>query len=69
MIKARHLVLSMGASLSVPNPSKVPNATSFTGDILDLGNFKNSSSWKGKRGIVVGSATGGHDGLLQLSYL
>jgi len=68
VIKARHLVLSMGASLSVPNPPRVPNADSFKGTILDLGNFKNSSSWKGKKGIVVGSATGGHDGLFQLSY-
>jgi hypothetical protein len=42
----------MGASLSVPNPPKVPNADSFKGDILDLGNFKNSSSWTGKKGIV-----------------
>ena len=68
VIKARHLVLSMGASLSVPNPPRVPNADSFKGTILDLGNFKNSSSWRGKKGIVVGSATGGHDGLFQLSY-
>jgi cation diffusion facilitator CzcD-associated flavoprotein CzcO len=57
VIKARHLVFSMGASLSVPNPPKVPNADSFKGTILDLGDFKNSSGWKGKRGIVVGSAT------------
>jgi hypothetical protein len=62
VVRARHLVLSMGAGLSVPNPPKITNASLFKGTILDLGNFKNSSRWKGKRGIVVGSATGAHDG-------
>jgi hypothetical protein len=62
VIRARHLVLSMGAGLSVPNPPKVPNATSFKGTILDIGSFKNSAQWKGERGVVVGSATGAHDG-------
>jgi cation diffusion facilitator CzcD-associated flavoprotein CzcO len=62
MIKARHLLLSMGAGLSVPNPPTIPNQTSFEGTILDIGKFKNSSSWKGKKGVVVGSATTAHDG-------
>jgi hypothetical protein len=61
VIKTKHLVLSMGASLSVPNPPKIPNATSFKGTILDIGTFKNSIPWRGKRGVVVGSATGAHD--------
>lgn len=63
MVKARHLVLSMGAGRSTPNPPKIPGAELFRGAILDIGGFKNSSQWKGKRGIVVGSATGAHDGL------
>jgi hypothetical protein len=62
VIKARHLVLSMGAGQSVPNPPKIPNASSFKGTVLDIGTFKNSSPWKGKKGVVVGSATGAHDG-------
>lgn len=61
-VKTRHLVLTMGASLSVPAPPKIPDAASFEGKIFDLGNFKNSSKWKGRKGVVVGSATGGHDG-------
>jgi hypothetical protein len=68
-INARHLVLCMGARLSVPDPPKIPKAALFKGNILDLGTFKNSSKWKGKKGIVVGSATGGHDGLLLSLFL
>ncbi|KAE9377666.1 flavin-containing monooxygenase [Stipitochalara longipes BDJ] len=61
IITARHLVLAMGARVSVPDPPKIPNAASFKGTILDIGSFKNSSAWRGKKGIVVGSATGAHD--------
>ncbi|KAN0108040.1 flavin-containing monooxygenase [Hyaloscypha variabilis] len=60
-IKARHLALAMGARVSVPNPPKIPDAALFKGTILDIGSFKNSAPWRGKKGIVVGSATGGHD--------
>lgn len=61
VVKARHLVLSMGASLSVPNPPKIANASSFKGTIFDIGSFKNSVPWRGKKGVVVGSATAAHD--------
>ncbi|KAF8859472.1 FAD/NAD(P)-binding domain-containing protein [Acephala macrosclerotiorum] len=61
VVKARHLVLSMGAGLSVPNPPKIANASAFKGTILDIGSFNNSSAWKDKKGVVVGSATGAHD--------
>jgi hypothetical protein len=69
VVKGRHLVLSMGAGLSVPNPPNIPNQSSFEGTILDIGKFKNSSPWKGKKGVVVGSATTAHDGSLSASFL
>ena len=62
-IKATHLALAVGSRMSVPNPPTIPDAASFKGTILDIGSFKNSSAWRGKKGIVVGSATGAHDGL------
>ncbi|CZR66950.1 related to flavin-containing monooxygenase [Phialocephala subalpina] len=61
VVKAKHLVLSMGAGRSVPNPPTISNSGSFKGAILDIGTYKNSTSWKGKKGVVVGSATGAHD--------
>ncbi|KAL2070656.1 hypothetical protein VTL71DRAFT_13682 [Oculimacula yallundae] len=61
LVKARHLVLSMGARQSVPKQPNVDNAASFNGTILDISAFKNSSRWSGKKGIVVGSATSAHD--------
>jgi hypothetical protein len=69
VVKAKHLVLSMGAGLSVPNPPSIPNQSSFEGTILDIGKFKNSSPWKGKKGVVVGSATAAHDSSLSASFL
>ena len=44
-----------------PNSLKIPNATSFKRIILNIGTFKNSILWRGKKGVVVGSATGAHD--------
>ncbi|KAH7410904.1 hypothetical protein BKA64DRAFT_367558 [Cadophora sp. MPI-SDFR-AT-0126] len=61
VIKARHIILSMGASQSVPQYPEIDNTSSFAGTILNIGTFKNSSPWKGKKAIVVGSATGAHD--------
>ncbi|KUJ17433.1 FAD/NAD(P)-binding domain-containing protein [Mollisia scopiformis] len=60
-VEARHMALSTGTGVSVPNPPTIENADAFQGTILDIGSFKESSRWKGKKGIVVGSATGAHD--------
>lgn len=62
VINARHIVLSMGAGQSVPQQPEIDNAASFNGTVLNISTFKNSSQWRGKKGIVVGSATGAHDG-------
>jgi cation diffusion facilitator CzcD-associated flavoprotein CzcO len=69
VVKGRHLVLSMGAGLSVAKPPNIPNQSSFEGTILNIGKFKNSSPWTGKKGVVVGSATTAHDGSFSASFL
>jgi hypothetical protein len=60
-VQTRHLVLSMGAGVSVPNPPDLPGRADFKGDVLHQVSYKNGRHWKGKSGIVVGSGTTAHD--------
>lgn len=60
-LDASHLVLSMGAGVSVPNPPVVPCREDFKGNVLHQVGWKNALSWKGKKGIVVGTGTTAHD--------
>lgn len=61
MLRTKHLVLSMGGGVSVPNPPDIPGKENFTGNVLNIGNYKNCNLWGGKKGIVVGAGTGAHD--------
>lgn len=61
MLKAKHLVLSMGGGVSVPNPPDIQGIGTFTGDVLHMGKYKNSHVWTGKNGVVIGSGTTAHD--------
>lgn len=68
LVKARHLVLCLGFGISIPYVPKIEGIESFEGTVLDIGQFQNSAKWKGKRGVVVGSGTAGHDGELSILW-
>ena len=63
VIKGRHLMLALGAGVSMP---KVPHwadnsKDKFKGQILHASQYKNSHAWKGKSAIIIGTGTTGHD--------
>ena len=56
----RHLVFATGVS-SIPYTPDVPGLASFGGTVTHSGAFKNTAEWKGRKALVLGSGTSGHD--------
>jgi putative flavoprotein involved in K+ transport len=56
----RHLIFATGVS-SIPSIPKIPGLDEFAGSKVHSGKFPNASQWKGKKALVLGSGTSGHD--------
>ena len=56
----RHIVMATGAS-GIPNRPDIPSLTNFIGTVLHASQFRDGDAWRGKRAIVIGSGTSGHD--------
>lgn len=61
VVKSKHLALGLGAGLSEPRKPVIANEDSYEGELLHAVKFKNSKSWKGKSGTIIGSGTSAHD--------
>ena len=59
-LQPRHVVMATGAS-GIPNRPDIPSLTNFTGTVLHASQFRDGDAWRGKRAIVIGSGTSGHD--------
>jgi putative flavoprotein involved in K+ transport len=56
----RHVVFCNGVS-TVPKMPKLPGLDSFTGVVRHSGAYGSGLDWKGKRALVLGTGTSGHD--------
>jgi hypothetical protein len=56
----RHLVFATGVS-SIPYTPNLPGLETFAGVKVHSGDFKNAEQWKGRRALVLGTGTSGHD--------
>jgi len=59
-MRPRHLVFATGVS-SIPYTPNVPGLDAFAGSKVHSGAFKDAGQWKGKKALVLGSGTSGHD--------
>ncbi|KAJ5620688.1 hypothetical protein N7510_004672 [Penicillium lagena] len=60
VIHARHLVLATGSG-QIPKMPALPNPKLFQGEVLHSVDYKSPEAWKGKKGVVIGSANTAHD--------
>ncbi|KAL6822016.1 hypothetical protein J3E69DRAFT_357103 [Trichoderma sp. SZMC 28015] len=60
-ITAKHVVFATGAGSQVPLIPEWPDKDKFNGIIMHSQNYKSAEGWRGKRGIVVGTANTAHD--------
>jgi putative flavoprotein involved in K+ transport len=56
----RHLIFATGVS-SIPYTPDLPGLGAFAGTKVHSGEFKDAKNWKGRKALVLGSGTSGHD--------
>jgi len=61
VLTCRHVVMAVGAGGQVPVMPQYPDRELFQGDVLHSAQFKTANPWKGRVGIVVGTANTAHD--------
>ena len=60
VMRPRHLVFATGVS-SIPYTPEVPGLDAFGGTVVHSGAFANAEQWKGRKALVLGTGTSGHD--------
>ncbi|HEY5305143.1 MAG TPA: NAD(P)/FAD-dependent oxidoreductase [Pseudolabrys sp.] len=56
----RHLIFATGVS-SIPMTPDLSGLKDFAGTKMHSGSFENAEAWRGKKALVLGSGTSGHD--------
>ena len=60
MMRPRHVVFAVGVS-SIPINPDLPGLQEFRGTVLHSGDYGSGTEWRGKRALVLGTGTSGHD--------
>ena len=60
VMRPRHLVFATGVS-SIPYTPDLPGLNKFAGTKVHSGDFKDAEQWKGRKALVLGTGTSGHD--------
>ena len=60
VMRPRHLIFATGVS-SIPYTPDLPGLADFRGAKVHSGDFKSAGQWKGRKALVLGSGTSGHD--------
>jgi hypothetical protein len=60
VMRPRHLIFATGVS-SLPYWPELPGLKDFAGTVVHSGDFKNAAAWKGRKALVLGTGTSGHD--------
>jgi hypothetical protein len=56
----RHLIFATGVS-SIPTVPELRGLNDFTGAMVHSGSFEHAEQWRGKKALVLGCGTSGHD--------
>jgi len=60
VMRPRHLIFATGVS-SIPSTPDLPGLAEFAGTIVHSGAFANAERWRGRKALVLGTGTSGHD--------
>lgn len=61
LVVATHLVWASGGTSGVPNMPTVPGLDDFSGAVIHSSRFVGGSEYAGKKALVIGTGTSGHD--------
>jgi Pyridine nucleotide-disulphide oxidoreductase len=56
----RHLIFATGVS-SIPSVPDLPGLKDFAGEVVHSGAFADAEHWRGRKALVLGTGTSGHD--------
>jgi len=56
----KHLIFANGL-VGYPHIPELPGLQDFKGDVLHTTEFSNGANWRGKKALVIGTGTSGHD--------
>jgi putative flavoprotein involved in K+ transport len=59
-LRPRHVVLATGAS-GIPNVPRIPELEGFPGKIIHSHQYDDAEAWRGKKAVVIGTGSSGHD--------
>jgi putative flavoprotein involved in K+ transport len=59
-LRPRHLVFANGL-VGAPHVPELPGLRDFAGDVMHTAEFTNGANWRGKKALVIGTGTSGHD--------
>ena len=59
-LQPRHIVLATGVS-GIPNIPGIPELGGFRGKVMHSHEYRDGEAWRGKRVLVIGTGTSGHD--------
>lgn len=60
-VRTRNIVMAVGACGQTPVMPNLPGRLDFQGLVLHSADYKSPEAWKGKAGVVVGTANTAHD--------
>ena len=60
IVKPRHVVFATGVS-AIPIMPDLPGMADFKGTIMHSGAYKTGKEWEGKKAVIFGTGTSGHD--------
>lgn len=67
-LKARHIVFATGAGGQQPKFPTISNKDAFLGMSIHSKTYKSSKAWKGKKGVVIGTANTGKSKLTRMMW-
>jgi cation diffusion facilitator CzcD-associated flavoprotein CzcO len=59
-VRPRHLIFASGL-VGFPHVPDLPGLKDFQGEVMHTDDFTNGANWRGKKAIVIGTGTSGHD--------
>ena len=65
VMRPRHLIFATGVS-SIPSTPDLPGMADFAGPVVHSGAFADAEQWRGKKALVLGTGTSGHDVAMEL---
>lgn len=60
VLRPKHLVFANGI-VGAPKPARAPGLEDFKGQVVHTHGYRDGAAWRGKKALVLGAGTSGHD--------